>query len=164
MPESIDVKTLAEALRIAMNPTKAEQAKFAEREPGRPHDRIPCVSPTGARFTAVVAKSDGFPDKGRVKTLEDYVYPSDEAFFGPGVHHYMTDQFGMPDKTRLTPEAQSHRYRNTYKADLMAYVGKPFDIMIAADKQEQIATMRAELAADEARKTAAIVAPQGKGK
>ena len=153
---SIDVKTLAEALRIAMNPTKQEQAKFAERPPGRPHDRIKCVSPTGARFTAVVAKSEEFPDHGRVKTLEDYEYPSDEAFFGPGTKQYMTDQFGMPDKARLTPEAASHRYRNTYKADLMTYVGKPFDVMIRADKQSQVAAMRAKLEADEASGIAAI--------
>ena len=162
MTESIDVKTLAEALRIAMNPSKQEQSKFAEREPGRPHDRIKCVSPTGAKFTAVVGISKEFPDNGRVVKLEDYEYPPDAVLFPASVDgsrkHLVTDERGNSVPGQLTPEANSYRYQTTYRADLRQYVGKPFDLTIDASKQDALRAFLASQAAEKAVAVAAIVA------
>ena len=163
---SIDVKTLAEALRIAMNPSKAEQAKFQEREPGRPHDRIKCVSPTGSTFTAVVGVSKAFPDHGRVVKLEDYEYPPDHVLFPASADgsrkHLATDERGNSIPGQLTPESNSYRYQTTYRADLRAYVGQPFDRTLDVANAAKVAEMRAALDAEAAKRTAAIVAPKTK--
>ena len=76
---SIQISDLANALRQVMDPTLKERLSLQERPPGAPHVRIPCVSPTGATFDAVVASSKAFPHFGRVRGLENYKYP--ETFF-----------------------------------------------------------------------------------
>ncbi len=166
----IDAKTLAAAMRDVMNPTKAEQSALMKREPGRPHTRIACISPCGAKFNAVVAASKEFPDYGRVKALEDYEYP--ENPFLPGMQPYALDPRGGALTTNLTVEAKSWLYQNTYRADLIAYVGKEFNITIRADLRDKVlaieaenrAKLHAELDALTAPPAPAAPAPKGQGK
>lgn len=133
---------MAEALRKALNPAMNERLALQERPPGQPHARIPCVSPTGARFVAVVAASKSHPKYGRVIKLEDYQYP--EIEWPQGMTVYMPDATGNLT-TNLTPNAKQHLAVTTWQADLKRYVGQPFDPMIREDLQPQIKQMEAKI-------------------
>lgn len=163
--QSITADVLAEALRKALNPAMNERLQLQERPPGAPHVRIPCVSPTGARFDAVVASSKTHPHFGRVRGLENYRYP-ETFYFGERIGGEAMPSKIIDGKTReydgkrleLNNEQKMTLTRATWNADLLAYVGKEFDVMIRADIQPQIAKIKAELEAKLAAETEAMLA------
>jgi hypothetical protein len=168
MSNSISAETLAEAFRQAMNPSLNERLHLQERPPGAPHVRIPCVSPSGARFDAVVASSKTHPHFGRVRALENYRYP-ETFFFGERVGGAAQPSRVIDGKTReydgkrldLNPEQKMTLTRATWNRDLHEYVGKEFDVMIREDLQPQIAQIRRELEAKLQAETDAMLANAG---
>jgi hypothetical protein len=154
----ISAETLAEALRILQSPTKKEQADFMKREPGREQRSVACVSPTGAKFDAIIGASEKYPDFGRVVRLENYQYP--ENPFPRSMQPYALNPIGGAVTQELTVEAKQYLYEHTLKADLRAYVGKEFDWMIRADKQSEINTLREKMNADMAAAIAAKAPPE----
>ena len=162
---TITADVLAEALRKAMNPSLNERMKLQERPPGAPHVRIACVSPTGARFDAVVACSKEFPHYGRVRQLENYRYP-ETFFFGDRIGGEAVLSRVIDGKTRelggkridLNSEQKMTLTRATWNADLLRYVGKEFEPMIREDLQPEIAKIRARLEAEMAASTEALLA------
>lgn len=163
---SIQISDLANALRQVMDPTLKERLSLQERPPGAPHVRIPCVSPTGATFDAVVASSKAFPHFGRVRGLENYKYP-ETFFFGDrdGIGNAVPSKV-IDGKTRefngkrqdLTPPQRMALTKATWNRDLATYVGKEFDVTIRLDLQPRIAEIRKQLEAEMAAKTEEMTA------
>lgn len=158
----ISVDVLAEALRKALNPTQNERLALQERPEAPEPERVECVSPSGARFVAVIAPSRTYP-QGRVVQLDDYRYPSNailracgypcvdgpETFALPGNVLY-------PEKHesagKLTPDAKQYVWTQTYQADLRAFVGKPLDWQYRADTQHILDKVKTQ--AEEAHRAA----------
>ena len=165
MNQGIDAATLAEAFRQAFNPSTNERLQLQERPPGAPHVRIPCVSPTGARFDAVVASSKTHPHFGRVRGIENYRYP-ETFYFGERVGGVAQPSRVIDGKTReydgkrleLNNEQKMALTKATWNRDLLEYNGKEFDVMIRADLQPQIAQIRRELEAKMQADTEAMLA------
>ena len=72
----IDGATLAEAIRTLMNPSVEARLVRETRPPGREQVRVPVVSPTGAKFTAVI-------ELGRTRAAERDTEPSKRSFIAP---------------------------------------------------------------------------------
>ena len=168
MADTISVDVLAEALRKALNPTQNERLALQERPEAPEPERVACVSPTGARFTAVIAPSRTHPE-GRVVKLDDYLYPSNdilracgypcadgpETFVLPGNVMYPD---GHKDAGKLTPDAKQYVWTSTYQADLRTFVGKPLDWQHRADTQHVMDELKAKMAAAAAKAQAEAVA------
>lgn len=165
MSQTITPDVLAEAFRQAFNPAVNERLHLQERPAGAPHVRIPCVSPTGARFDAVVASSKTHPHFGRVKALENYRYP-ETFFFGERVGGEPVPSKVIDGKTReyegkrleLNSEQKQTLTRATWIRDIGEYVGKAFNPMIRADLQPELDKLRQQLEAELAAKTEAMMA------
>ena len=165
MSQNITPDVLAEALRQAFNPAVNERLHLQERPPGAPHVRIPCVSPTGATFDAVVASSKTHPHFGRVRGLENYKYPP-TFFFGERIAGEPQPSKVIDGKTReydgkrldLNNEQKMALTKATWNRDLSEYVGKAFDPLIRADLQPEIARIRAQLEAELNAKTESMLA------
>ncbi len=76
--QAIDIATLAAALREAFNPSINERVSLETKPEGRLVVRIPCVSPTGARFVACIEEGINARTGKReaiIRGLENYEYP-----------------------------------------------------------------------------------------
>lgn len=141
---NITVDVLAEALRRVADPSVNERIKLQERPDVKHLRRVPCQSPSGARFTAVIADSKTFTDFGRVISLEDYQYPHSEEIeyanlpchknatfnWGRGAQVLATGEHNVK-LPMLTREAKQTLATMTWQRDLKEYVGQMFMAHIA---------------------------------
>lgn len=152
-PTVITPEVLAEALRILQNPGIQDRMAHTTRQPPVPETKIACVSPSGARFMAVVVASRTHPANGRVVRIEDYLYPPHPALLANGYACHDGAEFEFPRgmtvvfqagerRGQMTTDAKMFLTHSTWLADLARYNGREFDPTIRADKQRELAKLR----------------------
>lgn len=125
--------------------------------------RVPCVHPSGYRFTALVVPSKTFP-AGRWVRIEDERWPTDEELcaydpsWGRKPDRFMRDNQGRPDPNLgYTPACQLELYDNI-RLPILKAVGGELPVDWREDMQERVKELRAAAAAEVAKMNAQLQA------
>lgn len=150
------VKAALEVVRGPVPQTDQERFdQFSEslRTPAAPSEiteqMVPCISPTGATFTARVVKSRTYP-QGRVVQLDDYRQP--EGFDVPArsgglypgeVEQIFASNAGSQERKDYSVQFKKWSWETYWREDLRAFVGKPLPLHIRVDMQAKMASLEA---------------------